>query len=194
MLDCPAMDEILGVTGMERMSWMENNVVFHGAGAHGFMQAVAGLLHIGMREPFCIEGVPDTRFFFSEDGLYAARMAADAPEMTLAELQAAAVLDKEHLCDLLSGAACIRMEPFVPVEPDYYYYMADDEAVHGRNWHGTFADYAHAAAGNCFRTEEEVLRYLPQFTEKLKAAYQAARGISAQQQAEDRDEMSLFDE
>lgn len=194
MLDCPAMDEILGVTGMERMSWMENNVVFHGAGAHGFMQAVAGLLHIGMREPFCIEGVPDTRFFFSEDGLYAARMAADVPEMTLAELQAAAVLDKEHLCDLLSGAACIRMEPFVPVEPDYYYYMADDEAVHGRNWHGTFADYAHAAAGNCFRTEEEVLRYLPQLTEKLKAAYQAARGISAQQQAEDRDEMSLFDE
>lgn len=163
-------------------------------GQHGFMQAVAGLLHIGMREPFCIEGVPDTRFFFSEDGLYAARMAADAPEMTLAELQAAAVLDKEHLCDLLSGAACIRMEPFVPVEPDYYYYMADDEAVHGRNWHGTFADYAHAAAGNCFRTEEEVLRYLPQLTEKLREAYRAARGISAQQQAEDHDEMSLFDE
>lgn len=175
------------------MNGMENNVVWNGAGQHGCMQAVAGLLHIGMREPFCIEGVAGMRFFFSEDGLYAVRMAADAPEMTLAELQAAAVLDKEHLCDLLSGAACIRMEPFVPVEPDYYYYMADDEAVHGRNWHGTFVDYAHAAVGNCFRTEEEVLRGLPQLTEKLRKAYRAARGISAQQQ-EDHDEMSLFDE
>ena len=89
-------------------------------GQHGCMQAVAGLLHIGMREPFSIEGVADTRFFFSEDGLYAVRMAADAPEMTMAEMQDEAVLDKEHLCDLLSGAACIHMEPFVPVEPDYY--------------------------------------------------------------------------
>ena len=121
------------------------------------------------------------------------QMAADAPEMTMAEMQDEAVLDKEHLCDLLSGAACIHMEPFVPVEPDYYYYMADDEAVHGRNWHGTFVDYAHAAAGNCFRTKEEVLRGLPQLTEKLREAYRAARGISAQQQ-EDHDEMSLFDE
>ena len=176
------------------MNGMENNVVWNGAGQHGCMQAVAGLLHIGMREPFSIEGVVDTRFFFSEDGLYAVRMAADAPEMTLTEMQDEAVLDKEHLCDLLSGAACIHMEPFVPVEPDYYYYMADDEAVHGRNWHGTFVDYAHAAAGNCFRTEEEVLRGLPQLTEKLRKAYRAARGISAQQQAEDHDEMSLFDE
>lgn len=162
-------------------------------GQHGCMRAVAGLLHIGMREPFCIEGVADMRFFFSEDGLYAVQMAADASEMTMAEMQDEAVLDKEHLCDLLSGAACIHMEPFVPVEPDYYYYMADDETVHGRNWHGTFADYAHAAAGNCFRTEEEVLRGLPQLTEKLRKAYRAARGISAQQQAEDHDEMSLFD-
>ena len=67
-------------------------------GQHGCMQAVAGLLHIGMREPFSIEGVADTRFFFSEDGLYAVRMAADAPEMTMAEMQDEAVLDKEHLC------------------------------------------------------------------------------------------------
>ena len=49
-------------------------------------------------------------------------------------------------------------------------------------------------SGNCFRTEEEVLRGLPQLTEKLRKAYRAARGISAQQQAEDHDEMSLFDE
>lgn len=175
------------------MNGMENNVVWNGAGQHGCMQAVAGLLHIGMREPFSIEGVVDTRFFFLEDGLYAVRMAADAPEMTMAEMQDEAVLDKEHLCDLLSGAACIHMEPFVPVEPDYYYYMADDETVHGRNWHGTFVDYAHAAVGNCFRTEEEVLRGLPQLTEKLREAYRAACGISAQQQ-EDHDEMSLFDE
>ena len=163
-------------------------------GQHGCMQAVAGLLHIGMREPFSIEGVADTRFFFSEDGLYAVRMAADAPEMTMAEMQDEAVLDKEHLCDLLSGAACIHMEPFVPVEPDFYYYMADDNTVRGCNWHGTFADFAHAAAGNCFRTEAEVLRYLPQLMEQLKARYRAERGLAAPEEAGPADELSLFDE
>lgn len=173
---------------------MENNVAWNRAGQRGCMQAVAGLLHIGMREPFCIEGIADTRFFLDEDGLYAVRTDEDSPEMTIAEMRDTAVLDKEHLCDLLSGAAHIHMEPFVPAEPDYYYYMADDDTVHGRNWHGTFADYAHAAAGNCFRTEEEVLRYLPQLTERLKEAYRSARGIPELQQAEHPDEMSLFDE
>ena len=113
------------------------------------------------------------------------------------ELEAArtaAVLDKGCLADLLSGAARIRMEPFVPVEPDFYYYMADDHTVRGCNWHGTFVDFAHAAAGNCFRTEAEVLRYLPQLAEQLKARYRAERGLAAPEEAGPADELSLFDE
>ena len=70
-------------------------------GQHGCMQAVAGLLHIGMREPFCIEGVADTRFFFSEDGLYAVRMAADAPEMMMAEMQDEGVVVLQLCCYIL---------------------------------------------------------------------------------------------
>ena len=177
---------------------MEKQGCWNGMGRRGYMEAVADLLHVEMREVFAVEGVAESLFFLAEDGLYAMAVQADLLGTLSAEeleaARAAAVLDKGHLADLLSGAARIRMEPFVPVEPDYYYYMADDEAVHGRNWHGTFVDYAHAAAGNCFRTEEEVLRGLPQLTEKLRKAYRAARGISAQQQAEDHDEMSLFDE
>lgn len=183
---------------MEGMSGMDKDMVWNGAGRRGCMEAVAGLLHVELREVFAIEGVAEALFFLAEDGLYAMRVQADLlgelPVEALEEARAAAVLDKGHLCDLLSGAARIRMERFVPVEPDYYYYMADDDTVHGRNWHGTFADLAHAAAGNCFRTEAEVLRYLPQLMERLKAAYQAERGIPAKDQAEDLDEMSLFDE
>ena len=81
-----------------------------------------------------------------------------------------------------------------PVEPDFYYYMADDNTVRGCNWHGTFADFAHAAAGNCFRTEAEVLRYLPQLAEQLKARYRAERGLAAPEEAGPADELSLFDE
>ena len=62
MPDCPAMPAMDGDNEADRkgMNGMENNVVWNGAGQHGCMQAVAGLLHIGMREPFSIEGVVDT--------------------------------------------------------------------------------------------------------------------------------------
>ena len=52
----------------------------------------------------------------------------------------------------------------------------------------------HAAAGNCFRTEAEVLRYLPQLMEQLKARYRAERGLAAPEEAGPADELSLFDE
>ena len=151
---------------------MEKQGCWNDMGRRGCMEAVADLLHVELREVFAVEGVAASLFFLAEDGLYA--MAVQA--------------------DLLSGAARIRMEPFVPVEPDFYYYMADDNTVRGCNWHGTFADFAHAAAGNCFRTEAEVLRYLPQLMEQLKARYRAERGLAAPEEAGPADELSLFDE
>ena len=158
---------------------MEKQGCWNDTGRRGYMEAVADLLHVELREVFAVEGVAASLFFLAEE-LEAAR--------------AAAVLDKGRLADLLSGAARIRMEPFVPVEPDFYYYMADDNTVRGCNWHGTFADFAHAAAGNCFRTEAEVLRYLPQLMEQLKAHYRAERGLAAPEEAGPADELSLFDE
>lgn len=136
---------------------MEKQGCWNGTGRRGCMEAVADLLHVELREVFAVEGVAASLFFLAEDGLYAMAVQADLLGTLSAEeleaARAAAVLDKGCLADLLSGAARIRMEPFVPVEPDFYYYMADDNTVRGCNWHGTFADFAHATAGNCFRTE-----------------------------------------
>ena len=177
------------------MNGMENNVVWNGAGQHGCMQAVAGLLHIGMREPFCIEGVADMRFFFSEDGLYAVRMAADAPEITMAEMHGdEAVLDKVHLCDLLSqGGLHPRGAPLRAGEPDYYYYMADDETVHRRNWHGTFVELRACGSG-------QLLPHGRGSAARPAAAHGETQGKPIRQHAasrrssrpEDRDEISLF--
>ena len=177
---------------------MEKQGCWNDTGRRGCMEAVADLLHVELREAFAVEGVAESLFFLAEDGLYAMAVQADLLGTLSAEeleaARAAAVLDKGCLADLLSGAARIRMEPFVPVEPDFYYYMADDNTVRGCNWHGTFADFAHAAAGNCFRTEAEVLRYLPQLMEQLKARYRAERGLAAPEEAGPADELSLFDE
>ena len=183
---------------MEDMSGMDKDMVWNGAGRRGCMEAVAGLLHVELREVFAIEGVAEALFFLAEDGLYAMAVQADLLGTLSAEeleaARAAAVLDKGCLADLLSGAARIHMEPFVPVEPDFYYYMADDNTVRGCIWHGSFAVCAHAAAGNCFRSEAEALRYQPQLMEQLKARYRASRGLAAPEEAGPADELSLFDE
>ena len=42
--------------------------------------------------------------------------------------------------------------------------------------------------------EIEVLRYLPQLAEQLKARYRAERGLAAPEEAGPADELSLFDE
>ena len=165
---------------------------------HGLMQSVARLLHVGLREIFYLEGVFHKAFFLEEDGLYVLNLQDEAlkdfsEEMPWEKIAEHAALDTKYLPELLNGRRRIRWEKFLPAEPDYYYYLSDDGKIKGCNWHGTFADYAHFAAGNCFRTKEEVKRYFVQMLTKLKAGYQAARGISDEPQPAAGDELTLFD-
>ena len=114
-------------------------------------------------------------------------------ELPWSERLSRSTVDTEHLTGLLNGSLRIKWEPFLPAEPDFYYYLSDDGEVKGVNWHGTFADYAHFAAGNCFQTREQVKRCFAQMFEKLKTSYQAARGIPEKETASAEDELTLFD-
>lgn len=166
---------------------------------HGLMQSVAELLHVGLREIFYLEGVSHRAFFLEEDGLHMLNLQEAAlkdfsEEMPWEKIEKQAADASEYLPELLNGRRRIRWDKFLPAEPDYYYYLSDDGRIEGCNWHGTFADYAHFAAGNCFRTKEEVKRYFPQMLAKLKADYQSARGVPEASQVPVGDELTLFDE
>ena len=165
---------------------------------HGLMQSVAGLLHVGLREIFYLEGIAHKAFFLEEDGLHVLNLQDEAlkdfsEEMPWENIAEHSSMDSEYLPEILNGSRRIRWDKFLPAEPDYYYYLSDDGKIRGCNWHGTFADYAHFAAGNCFRTKEEVKRYFAQMLARLKAGYQSARGISDEPQPPTGDELTLFD-
>lgn len=164
----------------------------------GHMQIVAEVLHVGMKELFCLENVPQQVFFLWEDGLHALPLEEGMTKETCEELPwserlSRSVVDTEHLTGLLNGSLRIKWEPFLPAEPDFYYYLSDTGEVKGTNWHGTFADYAHFATGNCFQTKEQVKRCFAQMFAKLKQSYQAARGIPEEEPAAAKDELTLFD-